>query len=199
MKLEFDQERHEYKLNGIIVPSVTQAISAAGFNLYDSVPAPLMEAAQKFGTAYHRAVQLYEDDDLDMGSLSAPLVPFLGQWIKCKQENKIRVLKTEYRVGSKIYQAAGTMDILAIYQGERTVFDLKTYQGVRITEGIQTAGYKLLYNEMNPKAPIKRRFSIHVSGDKYRMEPHTNMGDELDFLACVRIAHRKGDKSWRQQ
>jgi len=92
--LTFDEVKHEYKWDGIVVPSVTQIIGEwlelPQFNIYvnkntgKTIPSDVMENAADFGTAIHRAIKLLINDNLDWDSLNEslkkPLQSFLRWW-----------------------------------------------------------------------------------------------------------------------
>ena len=82
--LVFNEDRHEYSLDGQRLPSVTQLL--APLVDYSKVPKDVLERAQQLGTAVHRMTELFDNDDLDEDSLSDELRPYLAGWIKFRAE-----------------------------------------------------------------------------------------------------------------
>lgn len=61
MKLTYNEENHEYRADGVVVPSLTQMLSADGCNEHlGSVPPTVLRAKADWGTALHLALQKVE-------------------------------------------------------------------------------------------------------------------------------------------
>ena len=75
MKLDFNAEAHEYRLDGQLVPSVTQVLAV--LEDFEGVPWHLLEAARKFGQHVHEACALMVRGELDWASLDPALVPYV--------------------------------------------------------------------------------------------------------------------------
>ena len=62
--LTFDPEKHEYRINGVLVPSVSQILAP----LYDfsKIPRDVLERKRQIGTAIHKAIELDLLGDLDV-------------------------------------------------------------------------------------------------------------------------------------
>ena len=73
--VDFDPATHTYTSEGRRVPSVTQCIDR--LNDYSMVPADLLERKRELGTAVHQATALYDQDDLDWGSVADEVYPYL--------------------------------------------------------------------------------------------------------------------------
>lgn len=63
-KVDFDEENHQYTVDGVDVLSVTQFIKSLNPNKYVGVNAKTLQNASKRGTALHNAVEIYEQDGL---------------------------------------------------------------------------------------------------------------------------------------
>lgn len=64
--LEFDEETHQYIVDGICVPSITQIMQIKFKNKYDGIPKAVLDNAGRRGTAIHKEIELYEQ----LGQLS---------------------------------------------------------------------------------------------------------------------------------
>lgn len=77
----FDEATHTHSIGGVVVPGITTVLGP----LYDfgSVPAHIMEAARQWGSAVHKAVELYCGDRLGEvdPALEPPMAAF-RQWLK---------------------------------------------------------------------------------------------------------------------
>ena len=65
-ELQFDAAAHRYTLNGVILPSVTQIISAVGLYEYDYVSAETLAVAAERGRYVHEMIEMYEEGTLDL-------------------------------------------------------------------------------------------------------------------------------------
>ena len=53
---------------------------------------------------------------------------------------------------------------------------------------LQTAGYEIAYNEMNPKSPIRARYVLVLMPDDYRLIPCESKTDHRYFKAATTVA-----------
>ena len=61
----FDPEKHEYRLSGNVIPSVTQVIKSCGLIRFDDVPPETLIHKAKIGKAVHLACEYYDKGILD--------------------------------------------------------------------------------------------------------------------------------------
>ena len=61
----FDPEKHEYRLSGNVIPSVTQVIKSCGLIRFDDVPPETLIHKAKIGKAVHLACEYYDKKELD--------------------------------------------------------------------------------------------------------------------------------------
>ena len=109
--LEFNEERHEYRLDGKIVPSVTQILRP--LMDFSGIPPDVLEHKRQIGTAVHKAIELDLLGELDETSVAPALAPYFGAWRDFKSEFGVKDgTTTEYRVCSKIHGYAGTVDLI---------------------------------------------------------------------------------------
>lgn len=180
-KITIDNQ-HVYRADGRVVPGVTGIIRAAG--LMDAHG--WNEYARARGSAAHKAVELYEQDDLDMASLDPVIAPYLDAWIAFKNQTGFKSETQEQLVFHPAYQYAGTLDMTGHIPGATVLVDIKTgaYQP---WWALQTAAYN---------AVVKRRLRLSVelrNDGTYRMTEHTDKRDFQRFLACLTIAGTKSD------
>lgn len=201
MQIEFRPETHEYFVNCIKQPSVTQILQQEGISDFSGVREDVLRAASEFGTAVHRATELADNKILDVAKLSLPLVPYLEAWQKFKSDFKVKIVDVELRVYSKIWGYCGSIDRVAEIDGYLTVIDIKSSTTMAISTSLQLAGYQLAYNE-GRKVKAKNRMAVQIKGDgTYIIYPYTNRSDESVWKALV-TANRfkrnhnliKGDK-----
>jgi len=191
--IHFEKEGHRYKINGIDSLSVTQAIQGVGMTDFSKVRPDILEASKKFGNAVHRMTELDDKNNLCEESLSGPLIPLLAGWRKFKKDYGIKkFLANEEKLGSLLFMYAGTPDRVAVIKSDIAIIDLKSTTTLYKTVKLQTAAYKQLWNENNPKRKAKRRLAVRLIPNNYRVnEFHDDSSDWRVFLACLQVTNFK--------
>lgn len=194
--LEFDDVAHIYRVDGEIIPSVTQIIRDAGLMPDPRFYAPGSAAR---GTASHSAVALYlaaKAAKRDPAVIEAwrqelhPLIrPRFDAFLLFEKASKFRAEAWEILVHNPIYRYAGRLDLLCRLggsRGERWILDIKTGPPAP-WHALQSAAYAACRKEK------RNRASLHLTkeGD-YRFVPHDGPGDLRMFLAAVPVA------AWRR-
>lgn len=186
--LVFDEAKHEYRLDGRRLPSVTQLLSP----LVDCsmVPQETLKRAQALGTAVHRMTELHDNDDLDEDSLSDELRPYLTAWMRFRTECQFEPVTIEQRMFHPIYRYAGTSDRTGVIKGRLAVIDLKKMMVLGPHIGPQLAAYEKLHQAEGLK--VLDRFALGLRFDgTYRLQPFTDPLDWQCFLAHLTIYNWK--------
>lgn len=160
--LTFDEDKHIYRLNGIIVPSVTQVMKPLSDETYRDVDSKVLRRAAGKGTAVHNAIENYLDfgiEDVDPG-YSGYFTAFL-RWF---DEYKPQVIATEYRLYHKFMGYAGTADLICDIGGKPYVIDYKTTQRIEeLLVKVQLKAYSQALGSLG--AEPKRAASLHLKKD----------------------------------
>lgn len=178
--LTFDEESHSYAYDGAIVPSVTQVLQ--GINNY-SFNSDVTARAAAFGTAVHKACELYDTDNLDMASLDEALRPYLNGWIKFRGDTGFVPTWIELRVYSKKYRYAGTLDRIGTMKKKNILLDIKTGVPTK-TIGLQLAGYEIAAVECTQEKGLKR-YACFLSDTGYKLQEYTDHNDHAVFLSFL--------------
>ena len=118
-KFEFNDQTHTYKLNGKIIPSVTQIINEVLFyNKYSSVSEDTLELAKKKGSLIHKEIEDY----IKTGSTG--FTTELQSFINIVKDKKLEYMKSEVKVHNK--EIAGTIDIVCKIGDKNVIIDTKT-------------------------------------------------------------------------
>lgn len=141
MALLFDAERHEYFLDGALMPSTTQILRDSGLIRLDSIPAFILEAARQRGSAVHQLVHYLNEDDLDWTSVDDKYRPYLDAWLRFREERKLAVLLCEHRLASRRHRVTGTLDLLCEIDGDGWLIDYKTGDPEDVAADFQTGAY----------------------------------------------------------
>jgi len=193
-KCTFIKNKHKYYLDEVLVPSVTTLLQQQDFMDFSSVNQSLLERSQDFGTAIHEACELYDKKTLEESSLDPGLKPYMESWKKFIKDYGAEFLEIEKIVYSTRWRAAGTLDRVATlkkYPGY-TLIDIKSSTAVLPCTALQTAGYKIFWEEMTG-LKIARRWIVQLLPNKYLVHKFTEPTDEsvfLSALACYRWKRR---------
>ena len=192
-ELTFTDELHEYKLDGIVIPSVTQVIEKSSLVNLDWVSPELLEQKADLGAKVHSTTEFYDKSTLDLENLHPLLSKYLDQWIKFRHDYEFEPTEIELRLAHPLYRFAGTIDRVGYIKDELTLLDIKSGT-IQKAYAIQTAGYELLYNQANKKK-IKRRLAVYLSENDYKVKEYKDKNDANVFLAALTIHnYKKGSR-----
>ncbi|MDQ5870781.1 MAG: PD-(D/E)XK nuclease family protein [Acidobacteriota bacterium] len=192
----FDPETHTFRIDGVVVPSVTQAIDC--LNLRDTEH--FTEESRDRGRDVHELCQFYDEGDLFWPAVDPEYEGYLKGWIRFRQENpKFKPRLIEQPVWNDLHRYGGVPDRVEEYGPREAVIDIKS--GIRDeTTGLQTAGYDdALYP---PPGGYRERFGVYLDGaGGYDLVPYRDPNDRYLFLSAVSLANwklrRKGQK-WQE-
>jgi len=196
--LEFNAERHEYRYNGVIVPSVTGIISAVGLYDFDHVSRETLKIAAERGTIVHQCVEWHEAEILDPDSIDPELRGYFDAYLMLKDRGDLpsKPDATEERVYSVTYLYAGTLDQRF---GCDWINDIKTGQPDP-AHGLQLSAYWLaIQSDMRIKP--RRLTGTYLRPDgtgtviDYKYEPLSWMGVLADYN--WRAANNKIKSRWK--
>lgn len=189
--LTFTEKEHEYRVDGVVVPSVTQVLEASGLSDVSMIPKDLLERASAFGKAAHKAIELYSKGTLDMESVDAALMPYIDGWKAFTEDYGYSPRMMEFRGYSPLYRFGFTIDQLGSFNGKAihmgdVLVDIKTghpapahkYQmgGYKIAAGKEYRNIVLLY--LNPEFK-PRGYKVIFSNNNRR--------DQSVFLAALTL------------
>lgn len=187
--LEFDAETHTYKLNGKVVPSVTQVIRAV-------LPErPVDEFYLGRGRAIHHGCRLLDEGRLDWSTVAPEIEPRIRAWQNFRVDLcGYRPCAIEQPLGSEALQFAGTLDRVFERQGaDWTLMDLKST--ISPQARVQLGGYSILWSAQwrgeGPRRPLKRAGAIELQDDgQYKAlwldQRELRLAEQV-FVACLTV------------
>lgn len=182
MPLEFNKELHEYTLNGVRLPSVTEILGP--LQDFSMIRPEVLEAAREFGQHVHDACDLFDRGELDWQSLDPSLVPYVEGWKLFIEESGAVVIGSETQVVHEKLGYAGSPDKVLAWGNRIVIPDLKATAIVPKTVGAQTAAYAEAYHSMHGgKKP--ERYCIHLQDGKYRTHPRKDPADWSLFVSAL--------------
>lgn len=186
--IEFNEERHEYRQNGIIIPSVTQVLQAGGLTPdFSMVSAEDLVWKANLGTQVHAATAL--DDEDNLGDYDPQIAGYIEAWRRFKAECNFTPMLAEQIVYSKKYGYAGTLDRIGLMAGANVLLDIKTASVVDLMcVGPQTAAYEAASNEQNKTKANYKRYAVKLLPDgKYKLLACNNKMDFQVFLCALSL------------
>lgn len=188
----FSEEKHEYRVNGHVFPSVTTVIRTSGLgDDFSAVPQDRMAFAQGRGRMVHLAIKyLNSKKGLNLKSVDDRIRGYLSAYQQFVSDCPIKLIASEKVLASMSMKIAGTVDMVCFLRGFRTVIDFKTGQNQSQSAHLQTAGYSLLWNETEPLKRIQKRYGLRLQWDgKYKLVPHEDASDFYAFDSAAKHHH----------
>lgn len=189
MTLVYRDDIHEYRENGLLLPSVTQIMKSSGLTNLDWVDPAILESRADLGKKVHSATELYDNGTIDLNELHPKLKLYLDGWIKFRKDYNFTPTEIELQLFHKLYKYAGRVDRIGDIDKDLVLIDIKSGTHQK-THAIQTAGYELLYNQDKKKSgQIKKRFIVYLSESGYKVEENKNPMDKNVFLSALTITN----------
>jgi hypothetical protein len=197
--LTFNEELHEYRWNGKVVPSVTGLInewlkvtingSDWHINRFTGavIPSYLMDEGAEKGKDLHFGAECILKGGLDWNALDPEYEPPLKMFQKWLDDVKPQILYSEYRFYHKRYGYAGCVDVVAVIEKALSIVDLKTGEAGLV--GPQSAAYLEGYISQEKYIGRTARYCLHLpkDGSNYKFEKLTNENDFEMFKACLML------------
>ena len=184
--LTFDNKKHEYTLNGSVVPGVTTVLRSVGISDFSNIKKSVLDYACQKGTAIHLACEYYDKNIL--GDVPAVIDLYFKQWCLFCDKFKPDFLEIENRVFCDKFKYAGTIDRIALIKGELVLIDIKSGAKSK-SHQIQTSAYERAYFK-NGRKKIKR-WCVYLTEKKYTIVEHKNDTDFDVFLNALAVYNYK--------
>lgn len=124
MKIEFDEEKHLYFVDGEKMPSVTEIIAPITAKHYGSISQEVLRMAAERGTIVHEACE-----EIDYGleaEVPAEFEPFVKAYCDFVNDYRVEYLGVEQIVYNREGRYCGTCDRWGRMTGKDFVLDIKT-------------------------------------------------------------------------
>lgn len=139
--LEFDDATHTYRIDGLVIPSVSAILGPLSKAKYAGISERTLGRAADKGTAVHNSIEnwiKFEIEDIPpehIGYFNA----FRAWWDEFQPE----VVGSEVRICHRLMRYGGTADLVAYISDELTLVDYKsTYVISDMTCGVQLEAYE---------------------------------------------------------
>ncbi len=165
--LEFNPDKHEYRVNGKVIPSVTELCGPLTYSKYRVDNAVVEQAAYR-GTIVHEITALWDRGDLeDEGTLAADVGMYLMGWIKFCHDYSPEWQYIELPLACRTF--AGTLDRVGWIDGRLVVVDIKTTASMdranKVALAMQLFGYWDLLGRNSIEASYYHSFGVQLKKD----------------------------------
>lgn len=177
----FDPITHTFKINGVAVPSVTQALKGVGI-IDDRF---YTDEARERGIAVHAACHYLDEECLEWSTVAPEIVPYVEAYQRFKEESDFVPAMIEEPVFNEQYFYGGILDRTGLLNGQAVLLDLKSGDPEPWVS-LQLGGYSACL------AKHHKRFSLQLKDNgKYKLQEYIDPSDIKIFLSCVAIANWK--------
>ena len=160
----FDQEKHTYRLEDILLEGVTTLLRNQLFqNKYDDIPKEILEKAAKRGTLIHEQCELVDALGIDPVILEAKNYKLL------KEEHGLKPIANEYLISDEL-AFASSVDV--IFDGESENDDEVYLADIKTTAKLdidwlswQLSIYAYMFEMQNPHLRVKKLYAIWLRNE----------------------------------
>lgn len=198
-ELDFDERTHTYKLNGVVLPSVTTIMKPLSNDKYSTVRADVLENAANKGSIVHNAIENYLKFGIE--DISEEHKPYFLAFLEFLSDKQPTILVTESKVYHKILRYSGTVDLICIIDGKVYLIDYKTTAVlIEMLTKVQLEAYAKALDSHEFK--VDKKAILHLKKDgTYSFKEYDNNDSESwnVFGALITVnsyinKYRKGDK-----
>ena len=167
-ELTFDEAGHIYRLNGLVIPSVTTLMKPLSDDFYRTVNPEVLDRAAKRGTAIHNAVENFTE--FGVRDIAPQYAGYFESFLQWWELRKPEPLAMEHKVYHKILRYAGTADLICVIGGRLTLVDYKSSAQVNSKLcAVQLEGYDRAFESQGVK--VEDRLILHLSKSGYQEVP----------------------------
>lgn len=191
MNLTFQPEGHVYRIDGEVVPSVTQILAP----LYDfsAIPPDVLERKSAIGVAVHAATELIDLDDLDESTVDPAIEGYLDAYRQFLEDEKPEWIYSEQPFGHRVWRFAGTLDRHGRMRDGLTTIDLKSVAELSPAVGPQTAAYEVLRQHHDEDETPAARYALQLKpSGKYVLKQYRDADDARVFASLLSVHHWRG-------
>ena len=189
MEIVYNDEMHAYWIDGVRVPSITQAIKCATYDEFDHVNPALLKLRAAQGTSLAKAVEDYHFGRLDVTQYDPDILDDFDSFVEWVEKNRVKIVESEKIVASKRWMFAGRLDLVLRMPGldGLAMVDIKRTAAPPASGGLQTAAQVLAYTETTGCAEKIVRYLLHIRDGRCTLVPQHNESDQKVFLAALTV------------
>ena len=169
MKTYYDEEKHEYYVDDVLRPGVTEICSPISAERLNALQMTLLERAKQRGQRCH---ELFEEylllGDLDTDTIEGEYFDYVQQFVLWARTYRPKVIYTEKKLFD--YEFCGTCDLICEIDGKTYLIDYKvTSVADKKSLSVQLEGYARLCEKHG--IHIDEYYYLHIKKDGYVFKP----------------------------
>ena len=186
------RDTSQYVVDGLRVPSVTEALALVGLYDFSHIPADRLEHARERGQEVHEWLMLEDqgfvgpDDELP-----EEILGYVGAYLRFKNESGFVPHRIEQVVVNKTYRYAGALDRAGELNSKRALLDLKAVAKIGPATSLQTKAYALCLDEHHDRYALQLKPDGTYRLQAYPLKGRSESVDRDDWYAALRMAHWK--------
>lgn len=195
-RIRYEDRTHTYWIDGVRVPSITQALKCATYDEFDHVDAEVLRRKAEQGTGLAKMIEDHEAGTFDIEAYDPMLLPDYDAFVEWKWRSKVEILSCEKIVASKLFGYAGRLDLFVRFpDGQKAMIDTKRTAAPPASGGPQTAAQWEAYKETMglPKEQKAERYLLHIKDGRARLVHQKDPEDLKVFLASLTVTR------WREK
>lgn len=166
-ELDFEDKTHTYRLNGLVIPSVSSIMEPLNAEKYKGISDIALSNAADKGTIVHNSIENWIKFGID--DTPTEYRGYFEGFLEFWKKNNPQVIGSEIRTYHKLLAYGGTIDLLAYIEEALTLIDFKTtYVVSDMTCGVQLEGYAQALASHGIK--VDRKMILHLAKDGKRKE-----------------------------
>lgn len=190
VKVDFNEERHEYSVGGKKIPSVSEILAPLSADRYKDINPAVLQAAAARGTAVHEACEAIDygiDAEIDpaIAGYVAAYQQFLHDYFpRWNMVEQIVGYRIPFEADEERILFCGTVDRYGIIDGKGAVLDIKTYASVTTDAMMSASCQTILYASALESEGFNspKRYLLHLKKDgDYRLIDLQNFDKERGF------------------
>ncbi len=179
MKTHYDEEKHEYYVDDILRPSVTEICEPISFKRLDALQKSLLKQAKARGSRCHEIVEQYWYGGFDEEEIETEYAPYIKQFLLWVKTYRPTVLFSEYRMFD--YDFCGTCDLICKIDSKTILVDFKfTSAADKKSLSVQLEGDYRLCQKYGVK--IDECYYLHIKKDSYTFKTINRDSEWFDLL-----------------
>lgn len=139
----FNEETHEYFVDGVKYPSITEIAKPISFERFNALQQSILEKARQRGKRVHELCEEYLlCGEIDEKEIESEYLPYVASFIEWVRTYKPKVIYTEKRLFGANLGYCGTFDLLCEIDGKIVLIDYKATSTIdKKSLSVQLAGY----------------------------------------------------------
>lgn len=181
--LTFNEDAHEYQVNGEIIPSVSEIIRFIAREVYGEVVQSVLDNAADRGTRVHKATQML--DVVHDVECDEDIVPYVQAYVQFLRDHKPKWDAIEKSFYNPECKYCGTVDRIGDLDGKKTLVDIKTSSSLqKVLYGAQLNLYRMGLKANGVE--VERIVILHLTKDKGYKIVEIPIDDEV-ANACLTL------------